>query len=67
MTQGNNDLEQLKKVVRDLANVYKTQVTDNISDNGNLSTLNNAILNVKCAIKWIEDHQPGETDPPEVP
>ena len=58
MTQAQNDLEQLKEVMKTLANVYKTQVTDNISDNGNLSTINNAILNIKNAIKWLEDHKP---------
>lgn len=60
VSQAENDLEQLKKVVRELANVYKTQVTDEISDNGNLTTLNNAILNVKVAIKWLEAHKEEE-------
>jgi len=59
-SQAENDLEQLKKVVKELANVYKTQVTDEISDNGNLTTLNNAILNVKVAIKWLEAHKSEE-------
>lgn len=60
MTHADNDLKQLKEVVKELANVYKTQVTDDISDNGNLTTINNAILNVKNAIKWVEEHKPEE-------
>ena len=60
MGQADNDLKQLNGVCRELANVYKSQVIDNISDNGNLTTLNNAILNVKNVIKWMESHLPKE-------
>lgn len=60
MTQASNDLTQLKEVAKTLANVYKSQVTDNISDNGNLSTINDAILRVKAAINWLEAHTPKE-------
>ena len=58
MTQAENDLEQLIRVRKDLANVYKSQATDNILDNSNLSTLNNAILNVNSVIRWLEGQQP---------
>jgi len=58
MTQAENDLEQLIKVRKDLTNVYKSQATDNIIDNSNLSTLNNAILNVNSVIRWLESQQP---------
>ena len=54
MGQEENDLEQLKQVNKDLANVYKSQVTDKIMDNGNLTEINNAILNVKNVIRWLE-------------
>lgn len=60
MTQEKNDLEQLYQVVRTLANVYKTQAIDGISDNGNLSTINSALLNIKIAIEWLEKHKPKE-------
>lgn len=56
MPQSNNDLAQMKEVRKTLANVYKSQVTDNIPDNGNLSELNNCILHVNKVIKWLEDH-----------
>jgi len=54
MTQADNDLEQLKQVRKDLANVYKSQAVDSIIDNSNLSTINNAILNVNAVIRWLE-------------
>ncbi len=58
MTQSSNDLAQLKQCNKDLANVYKSQVTDEIMDNGNLTEINNAILNIKNVIKWLEKQQP---------
>lgn len=54
MSQGDNDLAQLKQCRKDLAGVYKSQVHDNISDNGNLATLHSAVLNVGSVIQWLE-------------
>ena len=56
MNEADNDLKQMKQVRGILASVYKSQVTDNIPDNGNLTTLNNAILNVNNVIVWMEHH-----------
>ena len=58
MGQESNDLTQLLAVRRTLANVYKTQVVDEIMDNGNLTVLNNAILNINQVIRFLEAHQP---------
>lgn len=54
MTQSENDLKQLNRIIVDLSNVYKSQVQDNIMDNGNLTEINNAILNVKNVVRWLE-------------
>ena len=60
MPESNNDLKQLKQVRGILASVYGTQVTDDLLDNGNLSELNNAILNVNKVIHWLEQKQKKE-------
>jgi len=60
MTQEQNDLEQLIKCRRELANVYKTQATDNLPDNGNLTTLNNVILGINKVIAYLESHKAKE-------
>lgn len=54
MNRSDNDLKQLKQVRGILASVYSTQATDSLVDNGNLTQINNAILNVNAAIKWLE-------------
>lgn len=61
MGQENNDLAQLIKCRRDLANVYKSQVYDEIMDNGNISNLNKAILSIQDVIKWLKE----QPEPPE--
>ncbi|KKK48068.1 hypothetical protein LCGC14_3148870, partial [marine sediment metagenome] len=33
---------------------YKSTCQDSIMDNGNLTTLNNAILGVKNVIRWLK-------------
>ena len=60
MEDRENDLKQLKQARGILASVYRTQATDKIPDNGNLTEINNAILNVSNAIRWLEKHQPKE-------
>jgi len=54
LTQASNDLEQLKKVRNDLANVYKTQACDEMHDNGNLENIHQAIIHVENAILELE-------------
>ena len=54
MTQSENDLKQLKACRDTLSNVYKSQVQDEIMDNGNLTTINNAILSINTVIAWLE-------------
>lgn len=57
VTQADNDLKQLIECRRTLSNVYKSQVNDGMLDNGNLSELNNAILNINQVIKFLESQQ----------
>lgn len=54
MGQESNDIEQLKEARNDLANVYKSQVLDKIKDNGNITHIHNAILEVETAIAILE-------------
>lgn len=58
MEQSRNDLRQLIEVRRTLSNVYKSQVNDEILDNGNISELNNAILNVQNVIRFMQANVP---------
>ena len=51
----NQDIEKLKDARDKLAAVYKNEATDDVFDNGNLSTLNSAILNVENVIKMLEE------------
>ena len=60
MGQEDNDLKQLIQCRKDLSNVYKSQVQDEILDNGNLSELNNAILNINRVIAFLKEHAPPE-------
>ncbi len=60
MGQEDNDEAQLESVINILSNVYKSQCQDGISDNGNLTVINNAILNVKTAVSWIKSHMPAQ-------
>lgn len=55
MGQEDNDLKQLKQCRKDLSNVYKSQVNDEIMDNGNISNLNKAILCLQDVIKWLKE------------
>ena len=52
-----SDLQKLKQIRNSLAVVYKSQVMDDIHDNGNLSTLNESILSVESVIKELEQRQ----------
>ena len=49
-----SDIEKLKTARDKIAEVYESQATDDLVDNGNLSALNNALLNINIAIKKIE-------------
>ena len=51
MTQEN--LDKLRLCRNGLAAVYKDEATDETYDNGNLTTLNNALLCVEIVIKAI--------------
>jgi len=50
LTQASNDLEQLKQSVKDLSNVYKSQLELDMIDNDTLTNIHNAILKLKDAI-----------------
>jgi len=49
-----SDIETLTLVKAALAKVYQSQVTDEIFDNGNLTSLNKAILLVSSVIEFIK-------------
>lgn len=48
------DIEKLIVARDKIAEVYESQATDDIIDNGNLSSLNNALLNLNVAIKKLQ-------------
>jgi len=52
-----SDIEKLKTARDKIAEVYQNQAIDDLSDDGNLSALNNALLNLNIAIKKIETQQ----------
>ena len=52
-TDGN--IEKLKKARDIIAKVYEEEAIDEISDDGNLSTLNAALLSINQAIRNIEN------------
>ena len=54
MGQEANDLDQLKKIRQDLANVYKSQVTNGVLDNGNIIEINKAIIGINLAIQSMQ-------------
>ncbi len=54
MADDKNDLLQLKQARGIIASVYHTQATDNKPDNGNLTQMNNAILNLTKAIEHLQ-------------
>lgn len=56
MGQEENDIEQLIKAKKDLANVYKSQVIDDKPDDGNLTLLNESILKIQAVIIKLQ-HQ----------
>ena len=49
-----SDYEMLKLIRTALANIYKNQVTDLKPDNGNLTQINNAILNINQIIAFLK-------------
>ena len=49
-----DDIEKLKDARNKVAEVYESQATDEVADNGNLTSLNSAILTLNEAIKKIE-------------
>lgn len=48
------DILKLKDARNKIAEVYEAQATDDVADNGNLTSLNSAILTMNEAIKKIE-------------
>ncbi len=48
------DIQKLKDARDKVAEVYETQATDDAEDDGNLTSLNNAILTLNEAVKKIE-------------
>ncbi len=48
------DITKLKDARDKIAEVYETQATDDASDNGNLTSLNNAVLTLNEAIEKIK-------------
>ena len=48
------DIQKLKDARDKIAEVYESQATDDLTDNGNLTKLNNAILSVNESIKEIQ-------------
>ena len=52
--------EEIDKLIdaRDkIAEVYESEATDEVPDNGNLSTMNEAILKINMAIKTLKARQ----------
>lgn len=54
MGQEENDIKQLKDVVKQLANVYKSQAIDDKIDNGNLEEIHKAVIHTENAIVVLE-------------
>jgi len=54
MGQESNDISQLKRVIRELANVYKSQAIDDLIDNGNLEEINKAIIHTENALQILQ-------------
>ena len=54
MMDINKDLAKMKDIRKELSEVYDSQVNDGVVDNGNLSEIHNAILNVQTVIRWLE-------------
>ena len=52
--QSENDINQLKKVVKDLSNIYKSQSMDDFPDNGNLEEIHKAIVHTLNALRELE-------------
>jgi len=57
MGQEENDIEQLIKAKKDLANVYKSQVIDDKPDDGNLTLLNESILKIQAVIIKLQQQE----------
>jgi len=52
--QSENDINQLKTVVKDLSNVYKSQSMDDFPDNGNLEEIHKAIIHTLNGLRELE-------------
>lgn len=53
---------QMLKLARDkVAAVYANEATDEHYDNGNLTTMNNAILSIQNAIQTLKARLPSQT------
>ncbi len=48
------DITKLKDARNKIAEVYESQATDNLPDDGNLTSLNSAVLTLNEAIRKIE-------------
>ena len=49
------DIQKLEDARDKIAEVYESQATDDIPDNGNLTRLNNTLLSLNESIKDIKD------------
>lgn len=52
-----DDISKLKDARNKTAEVYESQATDEIPDNGNLTTLNSCVLSLNSAISIIKTEE----------
>ena len=55
--EQNPNIQKLKDARALIAQVYEDEVNDELHDNGNLTILNNAVLNIAKALETIEGRQ----------
>ena len=53
-----DNIDKLKDARNKLAEVYESEVMDEVYDNGNLTTMNQAIISIEQAIKNLEKRLP---------
>lgn len=56
------ELDKLKDARDKLAEVYESQATDDLPDNGNLNHLHNGLINVNNAIVALKKQLPPEEE-----
>ena len=54
MSDVQAQINKLKNARDKVVEVYEEQATDDTPDNGNLSSMHNAVLNINLAIKFLE-------------